>query len=247
MPSIKGRYEWDDDNLSPSKKKEGGLHQNLFDRDGNLKASARFIPEDLSDAPEPIVIYDPVDDEDYDRRRAREQDERAEAIAYIAALVIVAAPHAQRLWHEKARPAIEARKAKRAARKARKQAQEEPAAVEATVVDSSQELASAADEYRTRMTSEEALARYLAALAARSFSDEQMKLVANAIIIHRSGPQSFRGTLPELPPQQVRHIIETAAADPAALDGVVLAELGNILRRFQGDEKLTPIDPRTDQ
>ena len=46
MASIKGRYEYDDDDLTPGKKKEGGLHQNLFDSEGNLKGSARFIPDE---------------------------------------------------------------------------------------------------------------------------------------------------------------------------------------------------------
>ena len=46
MGRIKGHYEWDDDDLTPGQKKEGGLHQNLFDSEGNLKGSARFIPDD---------------------------------------------------------------------------------------------------------------------------------------------------------------------------------------------------------
>lgn len=34
MVSIDGRYVYDDDDLTPGTKKEGGLHQNLFDKDG---------------------------------------------------------------------------------------------------------------------------------------------------------------------------------------------------------------------
>jgi hypothetical protein len=44
MPSIDGRLEWDDDELTPGKEKERGLHSTLFDADGNLKSSARFVP-----------------------------------------------------------------------------------------------------------------------------------------------------------------------------------------------------------
>ena len=47
MGRIKGHYEWDDDNLTPGRKKEGGLHQNLY-RDGELKDSARFTPDATS-------------------------------------------------------------------------------------------------------------------------------------------------------------------------------------------------------
>ncbi|MGO1539840.1 MAG: hypothetical protein ACTHW3_10775 [Leucobacter sp.] len=55
MGRIPGYYEWDDDDLTPGQKKEGGLHQNLFDDEGKLKGSARFIPsdEDLSD---PLIV-----------------------------------------------------------------------------------------------------------------------------------------------------------------------------------------------
>ena len=84
MGSIKGHYEWDDDHLTPGQKKEGGLHQNLFDSEGKLKGSARFIPEDGSD-PEPLfvteTIYVPVE-----RRRTREEEEEfQEAIAELVA------------------------------------------------------------------------------------------------------------------------------------------------------------------
>ena len=44
MPSIDGRLEWDDDELTPGKKKEGGLHSTLFDADGNLIKRGRGKP-----------------------------------------------------------------------------------------------------------------------------------------------------------------------------------------------------------
>ena len=109
MGSIKGHYEWDDDHLTPGQKKEGGLHQNLFDSEGKLKRSARFIPEDGSD-PEPLfvteTIYVPVE-----RRRTREEEEEfQEAIAELVALLITKGkPLAEQWWRETARPAIDAR------------------------------------------------------------------------------------------------------------------------------------------
>src|SRR5687767_13475237 len=80
MGRIRGHYEWDDDHLTPGQKKEGGLHQNLFDSDGNLKGSARFIPDDRGE-PDPIIvtetIYVPIEE----RRRTREEEELSQAIA----------------------------------------------------------------------------------------------------------------------------------------------------------------------
>src|SRR6188472_2472863 len=84
MAKIHGTYEYNDD-LTPGKKKEGGLHQNLFDSDGNLKGSARFIPDEGQDDSElePVFAYEPVYlyDEEYERRREREREENAELVA----------------------------------------------------------------------------------------------------------------------------------------------------------------------
>lgn len=86
MARIRGTYEYDDDDLTPGKKKEGGLHQNLFDEQGNLKGSARFIPDE--DQPEEDYGSDYVDPyyaaqlaaeaEAEERRRERERQENAE-------------------------------------------------------------------------------------------------------------------------------------------------------------------------
>ncbi len=251
MASIKGRYEYDDDDLTPGRKKEGGLHQNLFDSEGNLKGSARFIPdaEQEDTDPDPVVIYEPVYvyDEEYERQRERERQENAELIAKVVVLLVaVATPHAKRFWLEKARPAIEARRAKRAARKALKTAAKDPVIVQATVVDARQELAVASQGYRTNMSSAEAQARYLAALAARAFSDEQMKLVANANVVDGEGLAELQQTLAELPPQQVRSIIEAVEANPSVLKGDILAELGKLLGLDRVQETPVAIEERGD-
>jgi hypothetical protein len=59
MGRIRGHYEWDDDNLSPGRNKGGGLHQNLFDADGKLKGSARFVPDSGSES-EPLIVTETV-------------------------------------------------------------------------------------------------------------------------------------------------------------------------------------------
>lgn len=87
MGRIKGHYEWDDDDLVPGNKREGGLHQNLFDADGSLKGSARFIPDDQTDD-DPIFVtervYVPVEQ----RRRSREEEELSEAIAQLVSIYL---------------------------------------------------------------------------------------------------------------------------------------------------------------
>lgn len=270
MVSIKGHYVYDDDDLTPGNKKEGGLHQNLYDSDGNLKGNARFIPDQEQYAkPDPEVIYETVyvhetvyvsheenerqarKREAYELQQARKREENAELVANVVGLLVaVAKPHVKRLWHEKARPVIEARRAKKATRKARKSgrprkpAAKQPIVVEATVVDSGRELAVAEKLYRTDMSSAEAQARYLAALAARAFSDEQMKLVSNANIIDGESLAELQRTLVELPPQQVKGIIEAVEANPSVLSGDLLAELGNLLGLDRAEPEAVPMEKR---
>ena len=255
---IKGFYEYDD-GLTPGNRKGGGLHHNLFDRDGNLKGNARFIPHDEQvDKTAPEVIHETVyvhetiyvHAQEYEQRQAREREETAKLIADVIRLLVAeATPHAQRLWHEKARPVIEARRAKAAERKSRKAekagnartaAAEPPDVIEATVVDIGRELVVTEAVYRRDMSSVEAQARYLAALAARAFSDEQMQLVSSANIVYGDGLADLQRTLAKLPSQQVKGIIEAAAATPPALNGGLLAELAEHLALDQVEPQAIP-------
>ena len=102
MGRIKGHYEWDDDDLSPGQKKEGGLHQNLFDGEGKLKGSARFIPGDGRRHRALFVtetVYVPVEQ----RRRTRGEEELEQAIAALVSHLIdrgiaKAKPLAEEWW-----------------------------------------------------------------------------------------------------------------------------------------------------
>ena len=118
--------------------------------------------------------------------------------------------------------------------------------VEVTVVDDGPELAVAEEVYRTDMSNAEAQARYLAALAARAFSDEQMKFVSNANIVDGEGLAELQRTLVELPPQQVIGIIEAVEANPTMLSGDLLAELGKLLGLDRAEPEAVPIEVRKD-
>ncbi|MEU3472694.1 hypothetical protein [Rhodococcus sp. NPDC006774] len=196
-----------------------------------------------------------VHDEEFSQQLAREREEearkraaQAELIADMMRLLVeMAAPHAKRLWEEKGRPRVEARRAKKAARRAEKAAASESIVVQASVADSERELAAAERVYRADMSSAEAQARYLAALAARAFSDEQMKLVSNANIVDRDSLDALQHTLGELSPEQVKGIIEAVEAGPAVLNGDLLTALGKFLRLDPGQREAVPIAERKDR
>lgn len=240
MRRIKGHYEWDDDDLTPNQKKEGGLHQNLFDREGNLKGSARFIPDDGSE-PESLVVTETVYVPVEQRRRTREEEELEQFIADLVSHLIdrgiaKAKPLAEQWWRETARPAIDARRTKMLERRSRRKAQKKAPAIEAPVVEPSKELAKASEEHRPDMSSAEAQARYLAALAARAYSDEQMRLVASANIVDGEGLPELKRSLAELPSDQVKSLLEAMATNPSMLGEDTLAELASILGRRDRSE-----------
>jgi hypothetical protein len=79
------------------------------------------------------------------------------------------------------------------------------------------------------MSRAEAQARYLAALAARAYSEEQMRLVAGANIIGGEGVTELERWLAELPADQLRALIQTMATRPAMLDEESLAQLASLL------------------
>ena len=203
---------------------------------------------------ETIYVHDQgyVHDEEFSRQLAAEREEeackraaQAELIADMVRLLVkTAAPHAKRLWEEKGRPRVEARRAKKAARRADKAAPGSPIVVEAEVLDSGRELMEAEQVYRADMSSAEAQARYLAALAARAFSDEQMKLVLSANIVDGASLDELEHTLGLLPPQRVRGIIEAVEADPALLSGDLLAELGKLIGLDRAQPHPVPIEKR---
>ena len=236
MGRIKGHYEWDDDDLTPGHKKEGGLHQNLFDGDGNLKGSARFIPDDETESDELVItetVYVPIEQ----RRKSREQEELEAAIAAIVSHLIDrgiarAKPILAQWYRETARPAFDAQRAKIVARRARGKARK-TGVVEVANIEPEQELIDAPSEDRPDMSRAEAQARYLASLAARAYSDEQMRLVSSASIVDGGGDgiTELERSLAELPPAQVRSLLEAMATDPTMLSEDTLAELASILGR----------------
>ena len=235
MGRIKGHYEWDDDHLTPGQKKEGGLHQNLFDSEGNLKGSARFIPDNGGE-PEPLVVTETVYVPVEQRRRTREEEELEQAIADLVSHLIgrgiaKAKPLAEQWWRETGRPVIDAQREKIRERRSRRKAQKKVAIVEGTVVKPSQDLAETSEEARPNMSSAEAQARYLAALAARAYSDEQLRLVTNAKIVDGEGLAELKRSLAELPSDQVKGLIEAMVTNPFLLGEDTLAELASVLGR----------------
>lgn len=234
MGRIKGHYEWDDDDLTPGRKKEGGLHQNLFDSAGHLKGNARFVPAQDSDD-DPVVtefVYVPVEE----RRRTPEQEALEAAIGALVDNLVDRGlarlkPHVDRFVQERAIPfrdeKVQALRERRDRRRARK-----GSAVRHDPEPQADPLPAAAVRMAgPDMSRAEAQARYLAALAAQAYSDEQMRLVDAANIVDCDGLPELQRSLAQLPPEQVATLLRTMATHPQMLEEVSLAELASTLGR----------------
>lgn len=231
MGRIRGHYEWDNDDLAPGRKREGGLHQNLYDSKGNLRGSARFVPS-KGDETDPRVVTETVYVPIEQRRRTQEGEALQQAISELVSHLLDrgiarAKPFVEQWWRETARPTIDLQRAK--IPKRRSSRTRTTGAAEAIVVEPSQELQEAEEERRPNMSSAEAQARYLAALAAQAYSDEQMRLVTSANIVDGEGFAESMRSLADLPPDQVRNLIEAMATNPSMLGDETLAQLASVL------------------
>src|SRR4051794_28887181 len=171
MPSIDGRLQWDDDELTPGKKKEGGLHSTLFDADGNLKSSARFVPDEDDGKAEPETVDMHIYHEVPAPAKTPEQEAFEKAVAeqlnrLVDFSIEKLIPHAVRFWEDKARPALRSKVAKvKAKTNVKKPNGDQPAVALPAPADACTDVASVQD--KVEVTGAEARARYMLALAAR--------------------------------------------------------------------------------
>ncbi|WP_063934982.1 hypothetical protein [Dietzia cinnamea] len=222
MPRIPGYYEWDDASLRPGQKREGGLHQNLFDENGDLKGNARFVEADEVQADAPIVtetVYIP----------AEERREDAELAALIATLIVVlGTPVVARWWNETARPFVRSRFG--GLRKRGKAAAVHESAPKATREGPTELVAAAPDDARPGMSQAEARARYIAAVAAQAFAEEQMRLVSGARIVDAGpGEVDAEWALGGLSALDQQRLIEALVRNPTLLAEDNLAQLASLL------------------
>ena len=234
-----GYYEWDNDKLTPGRKKEGGWHQNLYDADGRLKGNARFVPVDESES-ETYYATEATYASNDEHQLTEEQEERAQMIATVFSYLIGigierAKPHVKRWWEEAAWPLISTQTSKVRLR-LREHGNPRDSASSSSMSESTEpgnELIEIDAPELPRMSSAEAQARVLVAIAARAYSDEQMRLVSNAHIIDAQDAVDVSQILSKIPREELSAIIERMVRNPAMLEDSNLADLAGILRSAQ--------------
>ncbi len=225
-----GYYEWDNDKLTPGRKKEGGWHQNLYDADGRLKGNARFVPVDESES-ETYYATEATYASNDEHQLTEEQEERAQMIAEVLSDLITIGiertkPHVKRWWKETAFPFISIQTSKIRLRR-----REHGNSWES--IERGNPIVETDAPAPPRMSSAEAQARVLAAIAARAYSDEQMRKVFNARIVDAQDAVDVSQILSKIPREELFAIIERMVRNPAMLEDSNLADLAGILHSAQ--------------
>lgn len=234
---------------------DGTESPNLFlpgARGVKAHAKIRDIDKDddvrLSD-PEPVYIY--VDDESLGDTATEESSELGEALGALLVLGVIfaaqkAAPHLKRWWSDQALPFLKKTRAKlsRAPRAGSQVvAAESSALAEFAPAASSREVFAALDEYRASMSSTEARDRLVAALVARLFSEEQLRLLRNARIQDEGGALELASAMEMLTPHRLgASLTMMLDANPSWPDEGTLNELGKILGGRRGDGDGVPME-----
>lgn len=222
MPREPGYLEWDDENLTPGRGKEGGWSPNLFDSDGNLKGHARFIPADYDDFfGEDYPITNHVHEEERQSPEADNEIIRTAvaalggAAAYYGA--VRAMPHIKRFLKEKVKPIFRP-KAKGQKDQQHSVHHDLEALLVAAEVATDSKVSSEnpstdmviAKEQPT-MSIDEAIARLFLAEAARAYSDEQLQMVINSYTIDADELEAVRSALMQLPRAELVSTFENMA------------------------------------
>ncbi|MFE4620496.1 hypothetical protein ACFRJ7_30785 [Streptomyces sp. NPDC056747] len=242
MASVSGRFEYPD-GLTPGQSKDGGLHHNLYDDQGNLVGHGKFIPdgegeEDSANEPPPLFFGEGECgcESDSQSRERLDPEEIAEALIMLIKFAAWTAPRLKKWWKYQALPFVKSARSRIS--RTRKDDGSGASEESDTWIGSAppgplREAIAELEEDRVSMGSQEASARFAAALIARIFSDEQMGILRKARIDGESGSLEL-SAVEQLAFQQVMNNVRLMLeANPSLLTRESLAELGKVLARTQ--------------
>ncbi|MGW0606223.1 hypothetical protein [Streptomyces sp. NPDC002644] len=220
MVRVRGTFEYPDD-LTPGRSKNGGMNHNCY-KDGRLVTQGAFFPDEDDngeDAPieEPVWSSQPFDCgcEHEEGTRAKERldvEEILEAVVILVKAANWAAPFVRSFWNNQALPLarlVREKFARSREDESGRASTEATVAAEATPSNAPQEATADPEENGVSMSSEEAAARLYAAIKAKLFSDEQVRILRNARIEDGAAPSELRQA-PTLTSEQVEEAVRAA-------------------------------------
>lgn len=243
MPKKKMWVEWEDGaDLSQSQKRPGDYSP--LTRDGDKKLGHVTL-SDVDEDDEALEgdwlsgFGTSDTDEHSSDPRAQEPSVIAQIIAEVVSHLIDAAieearPHVKRWWNDRVRPAIKSTKESTRNRFARTRKDGQPARgtevvtfVDATAYDPSNDVEAAREVEWLKMSGDEAHQRLLAALVARAFSDEQIRILLKTQIEDADDYLASRSSMERFSPKEVEnHVNLILEAHPSFLQEFAQLFLG---------------------
>ncbi|MFE9332991.1 hypothetical protein [Streptomyces sp. NPDC006925] len=243
--------------LARSRKTEGARRGMTRDPDTNQVGQAEIFLKEND--PDPVAAYPQgwLDSGRHESEaRAQERRENAEFVAEVLVqigfrIAEKAAPHVRKWWYEQALPAAKAKWNGQALPSVKAKwssvARSRTRHRRAEVAEDLQEVVTVSGDQWTTMSGAEARKRFTAALMARIYSDEQLRLVRNARVVDEGedGPVEL-GAPEDLTPQRIgEHVALMLEANPSLLGEDTLAELGKLVGTIRADGGYVPI-PRAE-
>ncbi|MHA7263731.1 hypothetical protein ACX80W_11075 [Arthrobacter sp. TMN-37] len=251
----------DGQHLGFSRDTAGAYRAHLFDDQTNdLVGHAELFEPNEDDEDPPHIQYIYVPDSGATEHRELTAEELAAAVVALVRLGIIvatlaarAAPRVRRWWHRAIPPIKSTSDSAFLTMKStwnRFSGSSKRGAAPAVTIpgnvpvraESSTELVVAFQDYRNRMSSAEARKRFVAAVMARAFSEEQLKMLHNVKIGDENDPATLRAAMEALTPQQVGETITSLLEkNQSLLDRASLAELGSIVGEIRPDGEHVPL------
>ncbi|NGO75530.1 hypothetical protein G6045_07535 [Streptomyces sp. YC504] len=236
-----------------------GAHRGMTrDPDTHQVGQAELFLKENESQP---VGAEPQDRLDSDRQESQARDQERRELQELVAEILVpivleltkkAAPHVRKWWAEQAFPAMRAKWSERTlpsvqakwssvSRSRRSDRRAEPTRDPQDPQDS-RAIVPLSGEQRTTMSGTEAQERIVAAVLARAFSDEQLRLLRNARVVdeEQDSPVELGSTAGLTPQRLGEYVASMLEANPSLLDGDALAELGKFVANLHAEGNRVP-------
>lgn len=244
----------DGTHLGFSRDTDGAYRAHLFDDDTNeLVGHAELFEPERHHAgsqanPDPVYIY--VTENGASDGRAQERTKAEDLLGNLIVLGVLVAfekatPHVKKWWSNRARPALKSAWQKVAKHRPRRNqivAPETPTSTEEASNHAGDDVIPALEAYRASMSSAEARDRFVAALMAKMFSEEQVRILRDARIEAGDRRMNLESAAETVTAEQVEQSIRSMLeANPTLLNAENLAQLGQILGIGRSDGAYVPV------
>lgn len=231
MARIAGYFEYDDD-LTPGRSKDGGIHHNLYDH-GRLSGHGKFVLGDESDnSGDDSYVTDGQDEEITNA-------ELAATVGLLAGIIVWerSKPHVKEWWDKRGRQGLKSRWegiAGGVGPSRQADVSEHSTVVEESSVVPSKDMEAENSEDSITLTRAQAQTLFGAALKARNFSDATFELLRKARIVDADGNFNPAGELEKITRHKIGNAVQQVLSMKFSTSEETPVEIRVVLERIWG-------------